>query len=139
MSLYNYLVKSNEPFYELRSEFDHEQITQLHKLLKGLGFTNYLAFVREHQEDILKYIGLSPSRRQQKKWVNHPDILLIRYAALQLSAATVQLLADIEPIERIVDRGSYREFHAAIAQGIAPCALYSPLLGFFRDYENPFS
>ena len=139
MSLHNYLVKSNVPYQEIWSDFDLEQVQQLYNQLKDLGYRKYHAFVVEHQKDILKYISLSHSQRQQKKWVNHSDNLLIRLASLQISAATVQLLDDIQQIELIVDGGSYRQFHSAVADGVLSLTLAMPLSDFpFEDFENPF-
>lgn len=138
MSLHNYLARSTVPFEEIRSGFDHEQVQQLYNLLKELGCGQYLCLVQEHQTDILKYISLTSSQRNQKRWVNHPDILLIRFAAYQISLATVKLLDDIEPIVHIVDGGSYRAFHSTIADALFESVLYSPLLAFFDGYDNPF-
>lgn len=139
MSLYNYLARSCEPAQEIRSDFDQEQCEQLYKHVKALGYKKYHAFVLEHLSDILKYISLSHSQRQQKKWVNHPDNLLIRLAALQISCSTNQFLQDIEPIVQIVDSGSYRQFHSAIAAGVAAMLKKDVLKLFpFEEFDNPF-
>jgi hypothetical protein len=139
MSLYSYLVKSNGVFEEMRWDFSPEEIQQLYTLLKELGFSQYRAFVQEHLQEILKYISLSPSQRKQKKWVNHPDILLIRMAALQISFATVQMCCDIQEINDVVNQDSYRKFHAVMAAGLAAQLTHPPFRNFFRDYDNPFS
>jgi len=139
MSLGNYLAKSNGSYEEIRWDFDHEQLQQLYNRVLELGYKQYFAFVRQHQEEILKYISLSPSQRKQKKWMNRQDILLIRLAALQISAATVRLLGDIQEIELLVDGGSYRQFHSVVANGIAPLLFHPTLTLFpFEGFENPF-
>jgi hypothetical protein len=139
MSLENYLAKSHERGQEIRLAFPKEQQQPRCNLLKEIGWKKYLCWVREHLEDILKYISLSPSQREKKKWANHPDILLIRCAAIQISGAAEQFLSDIEPIAGIVDNGSYRQFHTVIAQGIAPLMLSFPLAKFpFEGVDNPF-
>lgn len=140
MSLHNYLVRSREACEEIRWGFSLEEKRQLYWILKEIGGAKYFSFVKAHRADILKYISLPDSRRQQKKWVNHPDILLIRVAALQISDSTVKLCENIEPIAHLVDGGSYREFHAAMAEGIVPLLLDSfPLYDFFDWFEiHPF-
>lgn len=142
MNLENYLSKANEPFQEILSDFfdNPEQVEQLYKRVKAIGGNQYLYFVQEHQEDILRYIGLTPARRAQKKWVNHPDILLIRLAALQISRVTVQLLAGIRTALFVpATNGSYREFHAAFAAEVYPAIQMNPFAYFpFQEYENPF-
>ncbi len=139
MSLYNYLVKSNKPAQEIRSDFRREEVEQLYKLLKELGHPKYHAFVRERQQDICKYVELSESQRQQKKWANHPDILLIRFAALHLSESTVELLRDMENLANIVDRGSYRQFHAELAHALFQRIVRPPFYRFpFEGFDNPF-
>lgn len=139
MSLYNYLVKSNGPCEEIRCDFRQGEVEQLYSILRGIGYRKYCAFVQEHLPDILKYIGLSPSQRGQKKWVNHPHSLLIRYAALQISCATVQLLEDIRLIDTVVDSGSYRKFHSIIADALAQQIVDPPLMRFPGGYPNPFA
>jgi len=139
MSLDNYLAKSGEVYGEIRLEISPEQVEQLYFRVKELGYNQYRVFVKEHLADILKYISLSRSQREQKKWVNHPDILLIRLAALQISAATAKLQNGIDQIAYIVGRGSYRQFHAAMADGLAPLLLEYPLARFpFEGCDNPF-
>lgn len=139
MSLENYLLKSYLPYQEIQSDFHHEQVLQLYNRAKEIGYTGYFAFVRNNLPDILKYISLSSSQRQQKKWVNHPDNLLIRFAALQISGATVDLLDGLVPISDIVNNGSYRDFHSISARALAPILLNHPLLKFpFDGFDNPF-
>lgn len=139
MSLENYLAKSSGSYEEISWSFDREQVEELYNLLKEIGLEKYFSFVREHQTDILKYISLSPSQRLQKKWVNHPQILLIRFAALQISGATVSFLSDIREAAWIVDRGSYREFHSVIATGLMPLMMTFHFRKFpFDGFENPF-
>jgi len=140
MSLENYLVKSRVPYEEIRSDFRPEQVQQLYYLLKETGYKKYFSFVQEHLSDILKYMSLSPSQRQQKKWVNHQDALLIRFAALQVSSATVALLGDLLPLSEILDRGSYRQFHMVVATALSPFLLNFQFYKFpFDEYDNPFS
>ncbi len=138
MSLENYLVKSRAVFQEIRSDFSPEEKQELYNRLKALGYEQYRVFVEKHLEDILKYISLSPSQRGQKKWVNRPDALLIRMAASQISCLTQQLCCDIEPITRIVDSGSYRQFHSEMPQGVAQLVISYPLMTFFHGFQNPF-
>lgn len=139
MSLENYLAKSNVTYQEILWGFDREQVQQLYNLLKNLGLEKYFAFVREHQQDILKYISLSPSQRSQKKWVNHPDNMLIRFAALQISSSTVSFLDDIHEVIWIVDGGSYRDFHTVIASGLMPLMMSFQFRSFpFDGFESPF-
>lgn len=139
MSLENYLVKSRVPYEEILWDFRPEQVQQLYYLVKETGRQKYFAFVKEHLSDILKYISLSQSQRQQRKWVNHPQILLIRLAALQVSSATVDLLNELHPLAEIVDRGSYRQFHSATANALAPFLINFQLYSFpFEGYDNPF-
>src|SRR5690625_3115883 len=120
MSLKNYLAKSNKQPQEIRLSFDLAEIEVLYTLLKEIGGAQYHAFLVKHLASIVQYISLTPSQRLQKKWVGHPDILLIRFAALQLSESTVSLMNDLEPIADLVNRSSYRDFHAAVARGVAP-------------------
>lgn len=139
MSLENYLTKSNGTYEEIRWEFKSEEIHQLYGRLKEIGYREYVHFIREQLEVILKYISLSQSQRHQKKWLNHPDNLLIRFAALQMSSETLDLLTDMQPIAWIVDRGSYREFHSAIASALSQRLVRYPFLQFpFDGFENPF-
>ena len=140
MSLQSYLVKSHERGAEIRWDFPDEHQQPLYNLLKEIGWKKYRDWIREHLPDILKYISLSRSQRAQKKWINHPDALLIRCAAIQISDATQTFLNDIEPIAGIVDQGSYREFHSVITKGIAPLMLSIPFAKFpFEGFDNPFS
>lgn len=139
MSLYNYLVKSSGSAEEIRYNFRPEEVEQLYKLLREKGFYTYFDFVRNNRKDILKYISLSDSQREQKKWKNHPEQLLLRFAALQIAEATVKLLNDILDIVDIVDAKSYRAFLATCANGLAPLLLDTPLGDFqFDGYDNPF-
>lgn len=139
MSLYNYLAKSSGSAEEIRYNFRPEEVEQLYNLLRGKGFYVYFDFVRNNLKDILKYISLSESQRKQKKWTNHPDQLLLRFAALQIAEATVKLLNDILDIVYIVDAKSYRAFLATCANGLAPLLLDTPLDNFqFDGYDNPF-
>lgn len=85
MSLENYLVKSDVSATEIRCTFHREEVEQLYKTLQAKGYDEYLSFVRLNLKDILKYISLSPSQREQNKWINHPEQLLLRFAALQIS------------------------------------------------------
>lgn len=140
MSLENYLVRSHEPAVEIRNAFGKEEIEQLYNLVKEIGYKQYGHFFVENIQEIVKYISLTPSRRAQKKWVNSPNILLIRLAALQISLSTVSLTNDIVPITKIVDRGSYRDFHSVVAASVALLLKKQPLFSFpFDGWENPFS
>ena len=67
MSLENYLVKSNVAAEEIRYDFHPEEVSQLYSLLKEKGYDWYFAFVQNNLKDILRYISLAPSQRQQKK------------------------------------------------------------------------
>lgn len=139
MSLDNYLAKSSGPALEIRSGFAPEQVQALYNLVKATGRKRYFAFVKAHLPDILLYIGLSPSRRDQKKWVSHPHNLLLRLAALQISDSVVTVLNDLWPIASIVDRGSYRSFHSAVADALAPELLCFSFFEFpFEGFDNPF-
>lgn len=139
MSLENYLIKSTGNYQEIRWEFKSDDIESLYKQLKEIGYKEYLDFVRKHLMDILKYISLSQSQRNQKKWTNHPDNLLIRFAALQISGETLDLLSDMHPVAFIVDKGSYREFHSVIANALAQRLIGYPFLQFpFDGFDNPF-
>lgn len=139
MSLENYLVRSDVSETEIRCSFRQEEVSQLHTFLKEKGFDWYRDFLTTNLSDILKYIALPPSRREAKKWIAHPDGLLLRFAALQISAITVQFQLDIDGIAGIVDSGSYRSFHSVIANGLAPLLLGSPLKEFpFEGYDSPF-
>lgn len=138
MSLDNYLERSHGSYEEMLWDFSREQIEQLYNRVRELGREQYLAYVAEHLKDILRYISLSPSQRQQKKWVNYPDGLLLRLAALQISAATVRLTDDIYGIAGIVDRGSYRAFHSEMAYGLAMRLFEEPFSLFpFEGYGDP--
>ncbi len=139
MSLDNYLAKARGFGAEIRFEFSSKEVEQLYNFLKELGYREYLTWVYQHQEEVLKYISLSQSQRQQKKWVNHSDNLLIRLAAYQTSLATDQLLADISPIADYVDNGSYRKFHSLVADALLPQIFYSPFRHFpFEGCPDPF-
>lgn len=141
MNLENYLAKSNEPFEEIRLEFcSDENIEQLCKLLKEIGYNQYIRFVFEHQEDILQYIGLTHSRRAQKKWMNRTDIWLIRLAALQISRVTALSLSGVRNALIVpAMNGSYREFHTAVAEGVFQAIRMNPFAYFpFEGYDNPF-
>lgn len=139
MSLGNYLVKSSTASEEIRSDFRPEEVEQLYSLLQAKGYDWYLAFVRNNQKDILRYISLSRSQRSQKKWINHPDGMLLRFAALQISETTLVFQRNIDEISQIVDHGSYRKFHSVLVNGLAPLLLEEPLKIFpFDDYESPF-
>lgn len=119
MSLENYLVKSSVSYEEILFEFHSEEKQQLYNLLKELGYDQYREWFHLHLSEAVKYIGLSRSQRMQKKWVNHPDNLLIRLAALQISHSALIFQNDIVKVDAIVDGGSYRQFHAVIAEGVA--------------------
>lgn len=139
MSLENYLVKSRVAAEEIRSGFHPEEVSQLYNFLKEKGYDWYFLFVQDNQKDILKYISLSPSQRQQKKWLNHPYALILRFAALQISEITLQFQSNIDEIAGIVDNGSYRKFHAVIVNALAPMLLETPLKSFpFDNYDSPF-
>lgn len=139
MSLYNYLVKSSVSAEEIRCNFHREEVEQLYNLLREKGYDAYFDFVKNNQKDILRYIALSDSQRRQKKWINHPQQLLLRFAALQIAEITVKFQNDILDISNIVDSGSYRNFLATCADGLAPLLLSVPLGEFpFEDYNNPF-
>ncbi len=139
MSLENYLVKSDVSATEIRCTFLREEVEQLYMTLKAKGYDDYLAFVRQNLKDILKYISLSPSQRTQKKWINHPEGLLLRFAALQLSETVLSFQSDICDIARIVDKDSYRKFHSVIANALVPLLFAQPLKEFpFEGYNSPF-
>ena len=137
MSLYNYLVKSDVSGTEIRWDFHQEEVAQLYNLLKETGLSNYYVFVQDNLQDILRYIRISPSQRTQKKWVNHPQNLLIRCAALQIADSASTLLLDIQEVAHIVDKGSYREFEAVVSQGVANLILNLPLHKFpFQGFDK---
>lgn len=137
MSLYNYLVKSDVSGTEIRWDFHQEEVAQLYNLLKETGLSNYYVFVQDNLQDILRYIRISPSQRTQKKWVNHPQNLLIRCAALQIADSANTLLLDIQEVAHIVDKGSYREFEAVVSQGVANLILNLPLHKFpFQGFDK---
>ena len=139
MSLQNYLVKSHVSATEIRCTFHREEVEQLHKTLQAKGYSEYLAFVRQNLKDILKYISLSQSQREQKKWINHPDLLLLRFAALQISETVLAFQLDICDIAQIVDKGSYKKIHSVIANALAPLLFAQPLTEFpFEGYDSPF-
>ncbi|RGS35837.1 hypothetical protein DWX97_14310 [Bacteroides cellulosilyticus] len=139
MSLENYLAKSNGPYEEILWEFRNDEIVQLYNQLRTEGFGEHFVYVKEHLTDILKYISLSPSQREQKKWTKRPDLLMFRFSALQISYSTVKFLSDASPMAQIVDSDSYRKFHSLFANLIGNIAVVNPLLSFpFADYPNPF-
>ena len=141
MSLENYLLSESKPAQEIRWDFRPEEVSQLYNLLRERGFDGYLAFVRDNLKDILRYMSLSPSQRAQKKWINHPDGLLLRCAALQISEITLRFLGGIADIAMIVDSGSYRKFHSVVADTLVPMLLNPDLfrvLPFDDMQENPF-
>jgi len=138
MSLENYLSRSDGPYSEIFYDFLPEEIQQLAAFLKETGYIKHISFIKENLDDIQKYISLSPSQRQQKKWKNHPQNLWIRFAALQLSAATVELVSGIHPISYIVDGGSYREFHSIMANGLSTLLLSHPFAYYPFSDKNPF-
>lgn len=139
MSLENYLVKSDVSATEIRCTFHREEVEQLYKSLQAKGYDEYLSFVRLNLKDILKYISLSPSQREQNKWINHPEQLLLRFAALQISEIVLGFQLDICDIAQIVDKGSYRKFHSVIATALAPLLFAQPLTEFpFEGYDSPF-
>lgn len=140
MSLRSYLEKAYEPEMEIRSAFRPEEIEQVFRQLQEIGFSKYFSFVKEHQADILKYIRLTPSQRQQKKWISHPQNLLLRLAALQISEATVELQTEIIEVADVVDRGSHRSFHSILAGGVCNLLLSCPFYYFpFEEYKSPFA
>ena len=140
MSLQNYLVKSDVSAVEIHCTFSREEVAQLHKSLQAKGYEQYLLFVRQNLKDILKYISLSQSQRQQKKWTNHPEEQLLRFAALQLSRTVLEFQSDICDISQIVDKGSYRKFHSVIANALVPLLFAQPLKEFpFEGYDSPFA
>lgn len=139
MSLENYLVKSDVSEKEIRYSFRQEEVSQLYTFLKEKGYHWYRSFLAANLQDILKYIALPQSRREAKKWTTRPDALLLRFAALQISATTLRFQSDICDIAEIVDSGSYRSFHTVIVNALAPLLLGSPLKGFpFEGFESPF-
>jgi hypothetical protein len=139
MSLYNYLVKSDVSGTEIRLDFQQEEVKQLYSTLKGLGLQKYRDFVQDNLPDILKYIALSRSQRKQKKWANHPDNILIRCAALQITDTTHLFLQNIQEVSGIVDSGSYRSFEIVVSREIAPLFFSNPFEEFpFDEYDCPF-
>lgn len=140
MSLENYLLSESKAAQEIRWDFRPEEVSQLYSLLKGLGYERYLDFVRRSLKDILRYISLSPSQRTQKKWINHPDALLLRFASLQIAEITLKFLRDSVGASRIVDHDSYRKFHTVFANALAPLLLDPELLRSFpfEGFDNPF-
>lgn len=140
MSFYNYLDKAGESCSEILFDLTREEEQQLYNRVKALAYDGYSAFVREHQTDILKYISLTLSRRQAKKWVNNPDLLLIRLAAFQLSSATADFLREISLVSDIVNGGSYRSFLSAVCDAYVLRMLdCDPLRNFeYFDFGDPF-
>lgn len=140
MSLYSYLSKSSSIYYELEDNFEEGEIMEVHKLLIDIKVQGYFSFVANNIDDIQKYISLSPSQRKQKKWLNHKDNLLIRFAALQISFATVEMIKDLHPLGGVLDGGgSYRSFHSITADALSNQLLRQPLFYFpFSSFTNPF-
>jgi hypothetical protein len=140
MSLRNYLAKPCEAYQEIKEDFSQEEVQKLYNLLKEIGINQYLLFYRDNLELIRKYISLFPSQRKAKKWMNHPDILLIRFAAIQIWNSTEQLLDDIGEVAYIVDNGSYRSFQTVFALSVAYRFRHWPLFQFpFDGFDNPFA
>lgn len=140
MSLQNYLDRASGFLTEIQSNIQREEAELLYNRLKEIGYDQYLAFVEANQTDILKYLSLSPSQRRQKKWLNHPDILLIQLAAIQISYSTDVLLKGIAMLSLDVETGvSYRYFHAKVAEHLLDRILYLPFSRFSVNGENPFS
>src|SRR5690625_5655516 len=104
MSLKNYLAKSNKQPQEIRLSFDLAEIEVLYTLLKEIGGAQYHAFLVKHLASIVQYISLTPSQRLHKEWVGHPEILLLRFAALQLRESTDSLMNELQHIVDVVDR-----------------------------------
>lgn len=139
MSLGSYLDKAGESGQEIEWAFSSEEIQKLYNLLKEIGFLEYRKFVKLNREAIAKYLSLSPSQRNQKKWVNHSDNLLIRFAALQLSNSTAVFQSDIYDLCSVVDGGSYRKFHAILASALITQHTDHLYMDFpFEGYDNPF-
>ncbi|MBD5346509.1 MAG: hypothetical protein HDR92_05200 [Bacteroides sp.] len=140
MSLEGYLLSESKSAQEIRWDFHPGEVSQLYNLLQESGYEKYLAFVRHNLKDILRYIALSPSQRTQKKWINHPDGLLLRFAALQIAELTERFLKDSVGASRIVDRDSYRKFHAVFANSLAPLLLDPDVLRNFPfdGFDLPF-
>lgn len=139
MSLRNYLVKSGGPYEEILGSFRHEEIVQLYNQLKAEEVKCHFDYMKANLQDILQYISKAPSQREQKKWLKRDDLLHLKFAALQLSLATVKFLSDIQSIEEIVDCGSYRSFHSVFAESVSNCLFGHPLVQFpFEGYPNPF-
>jgi hypothetical protein len=139
MSVQNYLLKSSVSAEEIRMDFRPEEVSQLYKALRALGPAAYLAFVKDNLADILRYISLSLSQRRQKKWSAHPNALLLRFAALQVSESVLQLQAYLSDVTTLVDGGSYRKFHAEFAKNVMYWLFSQPLRSFpFENYGNPF-
>lgn len=141
MSLENYLAKASVSYSEIQWDFslEPEEVQKLYNRAKEIGYTQYLDFVQEHRIEIVTYIGLSPSQRQQKKWINHPEKLLIRLAALQICDAASSLLLDIRGVASVVDSGSYRKFQSIVCDGVSSLLL-TPFLSLFpfEGFESPF-
>lgn len=140
MSLDNYLAKAQTQTAEIRLAFDvaPSQVEQLYTRLQEIGFAQYVGFVLEHLADIHKYISLSDSQRKQKKWVNYPDGVLLRFAALQISVATVKLQNNIAGIAYLVNGGSYRNFHSEMAGGVCGILAQPPLRYWpFDQHKSP--
>lgn len=140
MSLENYLAEAQKQTREIRWAFvvDPSQVEQLDTRIREIGFARYVDFVREHLGDIHKYISLSDSQRKQKRWINYPDGVLLRFAALQISVATVKLQNDIAGIAYLVNGGSYRDFHSEMARGVCGLLEQPPLRYWpFDQHESP--
>lgn len=139
MSLYNYLAKARVVEEEIRMNLPHERVQTLYNLVKEIGPDRYYEWWRQNRELALQYMQLPSSRRRAKKWENHPDILLIQLAALQLSYATSRFLHQARQIGEIVDGGSYRDFHCTIAGALMETCSTPYFFHFpFVDFDNPF-
>lgn len=141
MSLESYLAKARGFDEEILSDFSDEQIEQLYTRLSALSMQGYVSFVRSHQTEIVQYIELTPSQRCRAKWLNHPDILLIRLAAYQISSITDVFLTYIENLNSLAQYSgvSYRKFHASLSEHLSEMAFSRYLTLFpFDGYESPF-
>lgn len=134
MSLENYLAKVHEYGQEIQYTLDYHDVEQLYTRLIELEFGGYCTFFFDNQKDIEKYLTLTRSQREQKKWVNHPNILLIQLGAIQLSLVIAPILAGVE----YAVGSPYRDFSRGVVS--AACELLSVrfLLVFpFDGYDSP--
>ena len=140
MSLKNYLVKSNESYLEILWDFRPEQVEELYKLLLKKGHVEYHTFCGKNIQDIHTYIGLSPSQRRQKKWVNRPDALEFRFAALQAAHSAVAFLDRMLAAADLVDGGSYRKFLEETSRALYCKEVQFPFYAIwpFDQLKNPF-